>query len=111
MTLEQSSTEVSVDPLAAAEQALQEFPSLTPLAREQRRAEIIQLCVPWARREAARYRHSGEPLEDLVQVALVGLILAVDRYDASRRVPFRHFAQPTVTGEIKRYFRDRGWSM
>src|SRR5215831_3021683 len=84
MTLEQSSTEVSVDPLAAAEQALQELPSLAPLAREQRRAEIIQLCVPWARREAARYRHSGEPLEDLVQVALVGLILAVDRYDASR---------------------------
>jgi RNA polymerase sigma-B factor len=111
MSVQQNSTEASVDPLALAEQSLHELPSLAPPARERRRAEIIQLCVPWARREAVRYRHSGEPLEDLVQVAMVGLILAVDRYDVGRRVPFRHFAQPTVTGEIKRYFRDRGWSM
>jgi RNA polymerase sigma-B factor len=105
------STEVPVDRLTLAEQSLQELPLLPQPAREQRRAEIIQLCAAWARREAARYRHSGEPLDDLAQVALVGLILAVDRYDPNRRVPFRHFAQPTVTGEIKRYFRDRGWSM
>jgi RNA polymerase sigma-B factor len=69
------------------------------------------MCTPWARREAARYRHGAESRDDLEQVALVGLILAVDRYDPDRETPFRYFALPTIGGEIKRYFRDRGWSV
>lgn len=111
MTLAPTATNQTVDPLALAEHTLRRLPSLRPAERERARNRIIELCLPWTRREAARYRHSGESLDDLVQVAMVGLILAVDRYDPDRRIPFRHFALPTVTGEIKKHFRDRGWSV
>jgi RNA polymerase sigma-B factor len=60
---------------------------------------------------ARRFRGRGIPLEDLVQVASVGLIHAVDRYDPSRNVAFTAFAAPTIAGEIKRHFRDHGWHM
>ncbi len=66
--------------------------------------------MPLARRLASRYRHSGESLDDLIQVACLGLIKAVDRYDPSAG-PFTRFAVPTITGELKRHFRDKGWSM
>jgi RNA polymerase sigma-B factor len=75
------------------------------------RDQIICQCVPAARREAARYRRSGEASEDLRQVALLGLVLAVDRYDPGRGIPFKHFAVPTIVGELKRYFRDKCWSV
>lgn len=80
-------------------------------ARGQLREQIICQCMPAARREAVRYRHTGESMEDLVQVATVGLIHAVDRFDPTRGVPFRHFAMPTIAGELKRHFRDKGWSV
>jgi RNA polymerase sigma-B factor len=67
--------------------------------------------MPLARQLAARYRHGGEPLEDLVQVACVGLIKAVDRYDPERGNGFTRYAVPTMLGEIKRHFRDKGWSV
>ncbi len=67
--------------------------------------------MPLARQLAARYRHAGEPLEDLVQVACVGLIKAVDRYDPDRGNGFTRYAVPTMLGEIKRHFRDKGWSV
>ena len=67
--------------------------------------------MPLARQLAARYRHAGEPLEDLVQVACVGLIKAVDRYDPERGNGFTRYAVPTMLGEIKRHFRDKGWSV
>ena len=66
--------------------------------------------MPFARQLAARYRHAGEPLEDLVQVAYVGLIKAVDRYDPDRGNGLRATV-PTMLGEIKRHFRDKGWSI
>ena len=66
--------------------------------------------MPLARRLAARYRHSGEALDDLVQVACLGLIKAIDRYDPDAG-PFARFAVPTITGELKRHFRDKGWAM
>ena len=80
-------------------------------AREQLRAHIICAWIPTTRRAAARYRHSGEPMADLVQVALVGLIQAVDRFDPTRGTAFRHFAAATIAGELKHHFRDRGWSV
>src|SRR4051794_40963008 len=99
------------DPLNVAEEWLRLLPSLAPAERASRRNDIIELCAPWARREAGRYRGGSDPADDLAQVAVVGLILAVDRYDPNRGVPFRHFALPTITGELKKHFRDRGWSI
>jgi RNA polymerase sigma-B factor len=60
---------------------------------------------------ARRFTGRGEPVEDLVQVAFVGLINAVDRYDPDAGVPLRSFAVPTILGELRRYFRDRAWAM
>jgi RNA polymerase sigma-B factor len=76
-----------------------------------RRAEAIEAWLPLARHLAARYAGRGEPTDDLVQTATIGLIKAVDRYDAERGVDFAAFAIPTVLGEIKRHFRDRTWSI
>jgi RNA polymerase sigma-B factor len=99
--------------LAAVEDALATLASLDPddAARRPIRDKIIHDCLPLARREAARYRHSGECMDDLLQVATLGLIQAVDRFQPGRGVPFRHFATPTITGELKRHFRDKGWSV
>jgi RNA polymerase sigma-B factor len=60
---------------------------------------------------ARKYSDRGEPLEDLVQVGSVGLINAIDRFDPDRGIRFATFATPTITGEIRRYFRDRGWAV
>ncbi len=78
-------------------------------ARARLREFIICRCARAARREALQYRNTGEPIDDLVQVATLGLILAVDRYDPGRGIPFRHFAVPTIVGELKRHFRDKRW--
>jgi RNA polymerase sigma-B factor len=72
---------------------------------------VIRRCAPAARREAMRYLHAGEPIDDVVQVAMLGLVLAVDRYDARRGIPLRHFAVPTILGELRRHFRDKGWAV
>jgi RNA polymerase sigma-B factor len=74
------------------------------------RERLIEHYMPLARRLASRYRHSGESLDDLSQVACLGLIKAIDRFDPGAG-PFPRFAVPTITGEIKRHFRDKGWSM
>jgi RNA polymerase sigma-B factor len=75
------------------------------------RDELVVRFMPLARQLAARYRHAGEPLEDLVQVACVGLLKAVDRYEPERGNGFTRYAVPTMLGEIKRHFRDKGWSV
>ena len=77
-----------------------------PLARE----ELISRCLPLARSLASRYARAGESLEDLVQVASIGLIKAVDRFDPTRRIAFSTFAVPSILGELKRHFRDHGWA-
>ncbi len=72
---------------------------------------LIERFLPLARSLALRYRRSGEPLDDLLQVASLGLIKAIDRFDLDRGIPFSSFAVPTILGEIKRYFRDRTWAV
>ena len=78
-----------------------------PSARE----ELVERMLPLARSLARRYANKGEPLEDLEQVACLGLLKAVDRFDLDREVQFATFAVPTIAGEIKRHFRDRGWML
>jgi RNA polymerase sigma-B factor len=75
------------------------------------RAELIELYMPLARRMASRYAGVSEPYDDLLQVASLGLLNAVDRFDASRGTPFAGFAKPTILGELKRHFRDKVWTV
>ncbi|MEH0934549.1 SigB/SigF/SigG family RNA polymerase sigma factor [Micromonospora sp. CPCC 205543] len=75
------------------------------------RNEVIEAWLPLAHHLAARYSGRGEPNGDLAQTAALGLIKAVDRFDAARGVDFAGFAIPTILGEIKRHFRDRTWNI
>src|SRR5918998_5040226 len=75
------------------------------------REELTLRFLPLARQLASRYRHAGESQEDLVQVACVGLLKAVDRFEPERGSAFAKYAVPTMLGEIKRHFRDKGWSV
>ena len=72
---------------------------------------IIERCLPLANNIARRFNNRGEPFEDLVQVARVGLINAVNRFDADNGADFLAFAVPTMMGEVRRHFRDHGWSV
>jgi RNA polymerase sigma-B factor len=78
-----------------------------PAARD----EAVRRYMPLARSLATRYRRSGEPIEDLEQVACIGLLNAIDRFDPDRGIAFSSFAVPTILGELRRYFRDRTWAM
>jgi RNA polymerase sigma-B factor len=73
------------------------------------RAEVIEGCIPLAKAVAARFARRGEETADLVQVALLAACKAVERFDAGRGVNFENYVVPTMTGELKRYFRDHGW--
>ena len=72
---------------------------------------IVERCLPLADHIARRFSNRGEPFEDLVQVARVGLINAVNRFDADKGAQFLTFAVPTILGEVRRYFRDHSWSV
>jgi RNA polymerase sigma-B factor len=74
-------------------------------------AELVARYQPLVRSVARRYRARGEPLDDLVQVANVGLLKAIQRFDPDRGFAFTSFATPTMLGELKRYFRDSGWAV
>jgi RNA polymerase sigma-B factor len=75
------------------------------------REELVQRCLPLARDLARRYSYTDEPFDDLLQVASLGLIKAVDRFDPDRGAPFASYAAPTILGELKRHFRDKGWAL
>lgn len=75
------------------------------------RAELIELHLPLAEHCARRFRDRGESWDDLVQVATIGLIKSVDRFETGRGVEFSTYATPTIIGELKRHFRDRGWAL
>jgi RNA polymerase sigma-B factor len=75
------------------------------------REMLIERFLPLARQLARRYQRPEEPFDDLFQVACLGLVKAIDRFDLGREVAFSSYAVPTILGEIKRYFRDRTWSV
>ena len=78
---------------------------------ERAREELTARFMPLARSLALRYQRSGEPFDDLLQVASLGLVKAIDRFDPDRAIAFSSYAVPTILGEIKRYFRDRTWAV
>jgi RNA polymerase sigma-B factor len=79
--------------------------------RRQIRDQLVEMHLPLVEYLARRFRNRGEPLDDLVQVATIGLIKSIDRFDLDRGVEFSTYATPTIVGEIKRHFRDKGWAI
>jgi RNA polymerase sigma-B factor len=79
--------------------------------RDTLREQIVEAWLPMAERLAGRFRSRGESYEDLRQVAALGLVKAVDRYDPARGNAFESYAVPTITGEVKRHFRDHMWTL
>lgn len=89
---------------------LRELPDGSPEKAELRN-RLVRMHLPLVEHLARRFRNRGEPLDDLTQVATIGLIKSVDRFDPDRGVEFSTYATPTVVGEIKRHFRDKGWAV
>jgi len=75
------------------------------------REELAERFLPLARDLALRYTYTDEPFDDLLQVASLGLVKAIDRFDPSRGTKFTSYAAPTILGELKRHFRDKGWAL
>src|ERR671937_1440676 len=75
------------------------------------RRELVERFLPFARDLALRYSYTDEPVDDLVQVACLGLLKAIDRYEPDRGTRFTSYAAPTILGELKRHFRDKGWAL
>lgn len=87
------------------------FQALRKTGDQAVRDELISLNIHLVEYLARKFSNRGEPLEDLLQVGYIGLIKAIDRYDLDRGVEFSTYATPTIVGELKRYFRDKGWAI
>ena len=110
LTLRQERT--AADRARAREMFLRlgELPADAP-ERTRLREQLVEAHLPLVEYLARRFRNRGEPLDDLIQVATIGLIKSVDRFDLERGVEFSTYATPTIVGEIKRHFRDKGWAI
>ena len=75
------------------------------------REELVERFLPFARDLALRYAYTDEPFDDLLQVASLGLLKAIDRFEPERGTKFTSYAAPTILGELKRHFRDKGWAL
>jgi RNA polymerase sigma-B factor len=78
---------------------------------EAARDELVEMYLNLVKYLASRFRNRGEPIDDLIQVGTIGLIKAIDRFDIERAVEFTTYATPTIVGELKRHFRDKGWAI
>jgi RNA polymerase sigma-B factor len=87
------------------------FAELRATESSEQRERLFRRYLPLARSLAARYRRSGEPLDDLEQVAAIGLLNALDRFQPDRGAAFSSFAVPTILGELRRHFRDKTWAL
>jgi RNA polymerase sigma-B factor len=104
---EQQPADHHVDGLASEHELWQRFAAeRDPATRE----ELVRRYLPFAKNLALRYRGASESFDDLLQVASLGLVNAIDRFDPKRGTPFAAFASPTILGELKRHFRDRVWT-
>ncbi|MDQ6836339.1 MAG: SigB/SigF/SigG family RNA polymerase sigma factor [Actinomycetota bacterium] len=101
----------STEPLAGPTGSAELFKRWQGRRDRRARDTLIERFLPLARKLARRYAASNEPYEDLVQVASLGLVKAVERFDPNRGFAFTSFAVPTIVGELKRYFRDTGWAL
>lgn len=102
------STDHHVEGLASEHELWQRFRTeRDPATRE----ELVRRYLPFAKNLALRYRGASESFDDLLQVASLGLVNAIDRFDPDRGTPFAAFASPTILGELKRHFRDRVWTV
>jgi RNA polymerase sigma-B factor len=86
-------------------------PQKTDAEHENLRSDLVVAHLNLVRYLAVKFANRGEPLDDLIQVGTVGLLKAIDRFELDRGVEFTTYATPTIVGEIKRYFRDKGWAV
>ncbi len=86
-------------------------PGTTPDRHSRLRDDLVRLHLPLVEHLTRRFLNRGEPYDDLLQVGTIGLIKAIDRFDTERGVEFSTYATPTIVGEIKRHFRDKGWAI
>ena len=98
---------------AGAAEVLRHLRTLDEQSAQYRRQRdaVVKRCLPLAEHIAMRYRNRGEPLDDLIRTARMGLVQAVDRFDVDNGADFLAFAVPTIAGEVRRHFRDRGWAV
>jgi RNA polymerase sigma-B factor len=114
LPIDVTAEDVDADPRGVSRRALKRLAGLSSTdteARAELRDVLVRANLPLVEHLARRFANRGEPLDDLTQVGTIGLLKAIDRFSLERGVEFSTYATPTIVGEIKRHFRDRGWSI